>query len=71
MGKIKTRLVKRTVKEIIAGGVNYDSSFEKNKKILGKEMPSKRIKNQIAGFLSRKKKREQQERAQLEKTLKK
>ncbi len=41
-------------------GVEFAESFEKNKKILGREMPSKKLRNQIAGFLSRFKKQERQ-----------
>ena len=37
---------------------------EKNKRILGKEMPSKRIRNRLAGLISRLKK--QEEKAKLE-----
>jgi ribosomal protein S17E len=48
MGKIKTRLIKRTAKELVEKGIEFQENFEKNKKILGKEMPSKKVRNQIA-----------------------
>ena len=38
-------------------GVEFSEDFEKNKKILGNNMPSKKIRNQMAGLLSRIKKR--------------
>jgi ribosomal protein S17E len=53
MGKIKSKLVKRTAKELIKKGIQFNKSFEENKKILGKTMPSKKIRNQMAGFLAR------------------
>ncbi|MBA7617102.1 hypothetical protein ES703_24413 [subsurface metagenome] len=53
MGKIKSKLVKRTANELIKKGIQFNESFEENKKILGKTMPSKKIRNQMAGFLAR------------------
>lgn len=59
MGKIKTKLVKRTGKTLLArNDIPFSESFETNKKILGSTMPSKKIRNQIAGFLGRVKRRE-------------
>lgn len=65
MGKIKTKLIKRTAKELKGHGIAFTESFEKNKQILGKTMPSKKIRNQIAGFLARAKKQEAKEKAEL------
>ena len=53
MGKIKSKLVKRTANELIKKGIQFNKSFEENKKILGKTMPSKKIRNQMAGFLAK------------------
>ena len=53
MGKIKSKLVKRTANELIRKGIQFSKSFDENKKILGKTMPSKKIRNQMAGFLAR------------------
>ena len=64
MGKIKSKAIKRTARELTARGIIFEESFDKNKKILGMTMPSKKIRNQLAGFLSRVKK---QERVKLEK----
>ena len=58
MGKIKTRLVKRTAERLLKEGVNFKQDFKENKKVLGKEMPSKKVRNQIAGYLVRLKKEE-------------
>jgi len=54
MGRIKSLMVKRAAKQLI---VLYKSrfsvSFEENKKVLGNRMPSKSVRNKIAGYLSR------------------
>lgn len=56
MGRIKSALVKRTSKKIIDENDSFNMSFEDNKKVLGNTMPSKRIKNMIAGYIARLKK---------------
>jgi len=53
MGRIKSTLVKRTAKKIIVEEGLFSESFEENKRVLGKTMPSKRIRNMIAGYISR------------------
>jgi len=66
MGKIKTKLVKRTGKTLLTNSdIPFDENFETNKKILGSTMPSKKIRNQIAGFLGRVKRREMKNRESL------
>jgi ribosomal protein S17E len=71
MGKIKTRLIKRTARAIDTEDIAFNSSFENNKKILADKMPSKKVRNQIAGYLTRVKKVEEEEKIKLEKALKK
>lgn len=58
MGKIKSKLIKRTAHELIKKGIEFDDNFEKNKKVLFGTMPSKKIRNQIAGYVVRVKKAE-------------
>ena len=58
MGKIKSKLVKRTAEELMKKGIEFTEDFEHNKKVLGMTMPSKKIRNQLAGHLSRVKKQE-------------
>jgi len=59
MGKIKSKLVKRTANTLLKKGIQFTEKFEDNKKVLGSNtMPSKKIRNQMAGFLSRVKKQE-------------
>jgi len=60
MGKIKSKLVKRTARVLINKGIEFSEDFERNKKVLGSEMPSKKIRNQLAGFLSRLKRQEKE-----------
>ena len=65
MGKIKSKLIKRSTKSFIEKGVEFDEDFEKNKKILGNNMPSKKLRNRMAGYLSRLKRQEKKEREKL------
>ncbi len=53
MGKIKGKLIKRTAKALTANGIEFSTDFSTNKRILGKTMPSKKLRNQIAGYQSR------------------
>lgn len=53
MGKIKSKAIKRTARELLKEDVEFDNNFVKNKKILGKTMPGKKIRNQVAGYLAR------------------
>ena len=65
MGKIKSKQIRRTAKEIMDEGIEFSEDFEKNKAILGKEMPSKKMRNQLAGFLVRFMQNKKKEKAQL------
>lgn len=58
MGKIKSKLIRRTAKALLEKGVEFNESFEDNKVVLGNSMPSKKIRNQIAGLLAKIKKQE-------------
>lgn len=53
MGKIKSKAIKRTARELINEGIEFEDNFNKNKKILGATMPGKKIRNQMAGYLAR------------------
>ncbi len=58
MGRIKTSLVKRTTRQLLEKSPElFDPTFNRNKKVLGSTMPSKRLRNMIAGYLGRIKKR--------------
>ena len=58
MGRIKSKMVKRTSIQVISLSEDdfFKKDFESNKKLLGTTMPSKRIRNKIAGYISRIKK---------------
>lgn len=58
MGKIKSKAIKRAAEALRKKEVNFSNSFESNKKILGDMLPSKKIRNQMAGLLAKIKKRE-------------
>ena len=60
MGRIKSKLIKRTGKNLFTEEDKFSSDFDENKKVLGKLMPSKKIRNQVAGYITRKKKIEKE-----------
>ncbi len=54
MGRIKSTLIKRTARKFVeVTPESFTSSFEDDKKALGNTMPSKKIKNKIAGYIAR------------------
>ena len=65
MGKIKSKLIKRSANILLKKGVKFTENFEKNKKILKNTLPSKKLRNQMAGFLSRIKKQERQSQPEI------
>ena len=57
MGRIKTKLIKRSSRQLLANSEeSFGKTFEENKKSLGSTLPSKRMRNQIAGYIARIKK---------------
>jgi ribosomal protein S17E len=67
MGKIKSKLIKRSANELIKRGIEFTEDFEENKKILGANtMPSKKIRNQMAGYITRLKKQKRKEKEELQ-----
>ena len=71
MGKIKSKLVRRTAKEIVSRGVVFTDAFAENKKILGNILPSKKIRNQMAGLAAKTVKMEKIKELELQKQLSK
>ena len=54
MGRKKSTLVKRTAHQLIKEEKEiFDSEFDHNKKLLGSTMPSKKMRNKIAGYIAR------------------
>lgn len=58
MGKIKSKTIKKSAVTLVSEGVEFGENFEENKKILKNTMPSKKVRNQMAGYLVRIKKHE-------------
>jgi ribosomal protein S17E len=57
MGRIKTKPIKRASTRLIEKSPEiFGEEFNHNKKILGTHMPSKKVRNMIAGYISRLKK---------------
>lgn len=56
MGRIKSKLVKRTTKTLLKEENKFSSNFNKNKEMVKGQISSKKIRNQIAGYLARFKK---------------
>lgn len=65
MGKIKSKQIKRTAHALIDNGVEFSEKFEYNKKVLKNTMPSKKMRNQMAGYLSRTKRQEKENRLEM------
>jgi len=61
MGKIKSKLIRRSSKIFLEKGIEFNEDFENNKKILGNTMPSKKLRNSMAGFLAREGKQKKKE----------
>lgn len=57
MGRIKSKVVKRTSWALLKEENRFTDKFEQNKDLLRGLTPSKKVRNQIAGYISRIKKR--------------
>ncbi len=53
MGRIKPLMVKRATQELMKKDMPFNGEFNVNKKILGNSMPSKKVRNKIAGYIAR------------------
>ncbi len=58
MGRIKSALIKRTAKNLLKEENKFTDKFERDKTLLGRLMPSKRLRNKIAGYIGRLKRQE-------------
>jgi len=56
MGRIKSKLVKRTANTLLKQENKFTDKFEDNKKLLKDLKTSKKIRNQVSGFITRQKK---------------
>jgi ribosomal protein S17E len=66
MGKIKSKMMRRTTETLLKEDIPFNEDFDKNKKILGNTMPSKKLRNKIAGLISRVKRQEAVRKAELQ-----
>ena len=65
MGRIKTKLIKRSTKELLQlHGEDFTSDFDQNKAIVTKyaQMSTKKLRNTKAGYAARIKRRQQQKK---------
>jgi|TARA_Y100000310_G_scaffold329968_1_gene400785 ribosomal protein S17E len=58
MGRIKSKLVKRTAHNLLKEENKFKGDFEANKKLIPNLTPSKKIRNKIAGYIARLKKKQ-------------
>ena len=62
MGKIKSKGIRKAAKLLLREEIDFTDSFEENKRLLGNNtMPSKKVRNQLAGLLTKIKKEEKLE----------
>jgi len=54
MGRIKSTLIKRTARKLVeTTPESFGDKFDANQNALGNTMPSKKMKNKIAGYITR------------------
>ncbi|MBU2104499.1 MAG: 40S ribosomal protein S17 [Nanoarchaeota archaeon] len=58
MGKIRSKTVKKTARILLSRDIGLSEDFEINKNIIKGVSPSKKVRNQIAGYAVRLKKQE-------------
>ena len=63
---VKSTLVKRSARSMLREENKFDHTFDRAKKILGRSMPSKSLRNKIAGYIARLKRREIDKKAREE-----
>jgi len=63
MGRIKSALVKRTARAVVKETERFTEKFDDNKLVLGSSMPSKRLRNMIAGYVARIKRMQREKKA--------
>lgn len=61
MGRVKSLAIKKTTRELLERySESFTTDFEKNKQLIARILPdvNKRVKNSIAGYITRLKKKE-------------
>ncbi len=69
MGRIKSTLEKRTSRKMLKEENSFTDKFEDNKKVLASSMPSKKVRNKIAGYITRLKRIQQSQEQELRKVI--
>lgn len=57
MGRIKSKIVKKTALSLLKEENRFTDKFDNDKELLKGLTPSKKVRNQIAGYITRLKKR--------------
>jgi ribosomal protein S17E len=52
MGRVKSLMIKKAAQELFATLEGFSEDFEKNKKLLNDTMPSKSVRNKVAGGIA-------------------
>ena len=52
MGRIKSTMIKRASRKLIQE-YSFKDSFNENKKLLAGTMPSKKVQNKVAGYITK------------------
>ena len=66
MGRIKNALIKRTANNLLKEENKFSEDFDQNKVLLERSMPSKSMRNKIAGYISRLKRLEREKQAEIQ-----
>lgn len=53
MGRVKSLGIKRAGVQLVEGSHNFTADFDHNKKMLKDTMPSKLVRNKVAGYITR------------------
>ncbi|MBU0907187.1 MAG: 30S ribosomal protein S17e [Nanoarchaeota archaeon] len=53
MGRIKSLMIRKAASELFTTSEGFSEDFDKNKKILKDTMPSKSVRNKVAGQIAR------------------
>mgnify|MGYP001618322462 CR=1 FL=1 len=62
MGRIKSLMIKRAARQLMAGVDSFSGDFDTNKKLLKNTMQYKSTRNKVAGYISRVKKKQKSEK---------
>lgn len=63
MGRIKSALIKRTARNLLKEENKFTEEFNTDKNLLGRSMPSKSLRNKIAGYIARLKRFDKEKKA--------